>query len=177
MFDSVSGYRKKIVVLLAIVTVGSAALMAISSRLAGNEPKLENSKSKANSLFINDPNFSMAANNSLGGRELFFKMILSILLVVVLGIAAIYVSKKFLPHANLSGKRVRLIETVHLGLRKAIHLLKIGNQHILIGSTAENITKLADVTGVFVQGEHTFADLSAQEADNNSRIKNDLQAY
>lgn len=177
MFYSVSGYRKKIVVLLAIVTVGSAALMTVSSRLAGNEPKLENSKSKASSLFINDPNFSMAANNNYGGSEMFFKMILSIGLVVVLGIAAIYVSKKLLPHASLSGKRVRLIETVHLGPRKAVHLLKIGNQHLLIGSTAENITKLADVTGMFVQSEHTLADLSAQEADNNSRIKNDLQAY
>ena len=157
--------------------VGSAALMVISTRLAGNEPKLEKSKLKANSLFINDPNFSMAANNNLGGSELFFKMILSIVLVVVLGIAAIYVSRKLLPHTGLAGKEMRIIETVHLGPRKAVHLLKIGNHHLLIGSTAENITRLADVTDVFVQDEDILADLSAQEADNHSRIKNDLQAY
>jgi len=171
----VSGYRKKIVVLLAIITLGSAALMVASPYLKGNESKLENSKT--NSLYVNDPNFSIAAKNNLGRSELFSKMVLSILLVVALGAAAIYASRKLLPHTGLSGKEMKIIETVHLGPRKSVHLLKIGGRRLLIGSTAENITKLADVTDVLGQNEGTFADLSAQEADSNSRIKNDLQTY
>jgi len=70
-----------------------------------------------------------------------------VLLVVVLGTAAIYILKKFGARiTNLPGKKVRIIETVHLGPRRAVHLLKAGNRELLIGSTTESITKLADVT-------------------------------
>jgi flagellar biosynthetic protein FliO len=76
---------------------------------------------------------------------------ISVLLVGGLGAAAIYTSRKLLPRiTNLPGKKIRIIETVHLGPRKAIHLVEIGNQQILVGSTNENIRKLADVTDAFV---------------------------
>jgi flagellar biosynthetic protein FliO len=166
----VSGYKKRIILLPAIIAISSIALTVISAQSSNNEPRLENSKSKTNILFANDPNFSMAANNNLGGSRIYFKMMLSILLIIALGIAAIYISKKLLPHTGLQGKEMRIIETVHLGPRKTVHLLKIGNQHLLIGSTAENITKLADVTDVLPQSHNHLADLPIQETDNNSRI-------
>jgi flagellar biosynthetic protein FliO len=160
-------YRKKIVVFLITVTLGSGVLLVCSARSANDGTKLENSpvlaspqvraKSKAGSLFANDPNFSDRPDGSAGNQELFFKMMLSVLFVVALGAAAIYVSKKFLPKiTNLPGKEIRVVETVHLGPRKAVHLLEIGNQRLLIGSTNENITRLADLTTA-------FTDLSAQE--------------
>ena len=160
-------YRKKIVVFLITVTLGSGVLLVCSARSATDRTELENSpvpespqvraKSKAGSLFANDPNFSGRPDGSAGNQELFFKMMLSVLFVVALGAAAIYVSKKFLPKiTNLPGKEIRVVETVHLGPRKAIHLLEIGSQRLLIGSTNENITRLADLTS-------TFTDLSAQE--------------
>ena len=86
---------------------------------------------------------------------------LSVLLVAVLGAAAIYASRKLLPRiTNLPGKKIRIVETVHLGPRKALHLVEIGDQRLLIGSTNESITKLADVTAA-------FAELSAKDADDN----------
>lgn len=116
------------------------------------------------SIVANDPNLPVEPVDSLGTRELFFKMLLAVLLVVVLGVAIIYISKKFLPSiTNLSGKKVRIVETVHLGPRKTVHLLRVGNQQLLIGSTSDSITMLADVT-------NASADLSAQETDNNENI-------
>ncbi len=116
----------------------------------------------SSSLFANDPNFSEESGSSLGTRELFFKMMFSVLLVVALGVATIYVSKKFLPSiTNAPGKVIRIIETVHLGPRKTVHLLKVDNRRLLIGSTGESITMLADVT-------NASADLSAQETDDNN---------
>ena len=86
-------------------------------------------------------------------------MMLSVLIVVALGAAAIYTSRKLLPRiTNLPGKEVRIVETIHIGPRKTLHLLKIGNQCLLLGSTGENITKLADVTDA-------LADLPTQEID------------
>ena len=130
-----------------------------SVQSAADGPKSNKSTFKTDSLFANDPNFANRAGDKLGIGELSYKMLISVLLVVVLGAAAIYVSKKLLPRiTNLPGKEIRLVETVHLGPRKAVHLLKIGNQKLLIGSTSERITKLADVTDGLM-------DFSSQETD------------
>ena len=168
VFYNVAGYKKKIVAFLVTVALGGSVLVVCSARSAteGSESKnskfeIQNSKSKAGFLFANDPNFSERLTDSAGSQELFFKMMLSVLLVAVLGVTAIYVSKKLLPKiTNLPGKEIRIIETAHLGPRKAVHLLEIGGRRFLIGSTNENITKLVDITG-------TLTDLSAQEMDNN----------
>ncbi len=80
-------------------------------------------------------------------REFFYKMLVSILVVAVLGAGVIYLSKKLLPKmSNLPGKQIRVIETNHLGQRKSLHLINIGSRRLLIGSTNEAITMLADVT-------------------------------
>ncbi len=162
-------YKKKIVVFLITVALGSGVLLVCSARSATDGTELvsaeaeavaglENSKpkgslltgeSKSNSfsLFENDPIFSTKTGDKPGIRELFFKMMFSVLFLVVLGVAAIYVSKRFLPKiTKLPSKEIRIAETVHLGPRKAVHLLEIGNRRLLIGSTNENITRLADLT-------------------------------
>ena len=97
---------------------------------------------------------------------MFFKMMFTVLLVLALGAATIYISKKFLPRfANLPGKKIRVIETVHLGPRKAVHLIKIADRQLLIASTTENITKLADVSEAFSE-----IDFSTTQPDNNEDI-------
>jgi len=183
-------YSKKIVVFLITVTLGSGLLLVCSAKSATDGTELvsaeveaadglENSKpkgslltgeSKSGSLFENDYNFPMRMNNSSGSRELFFKFMVSLLFLVALGAAAIYVSKRFLPKiTNLSGKKIRIAETVHLGPRKAVHLLEVGEQRFLIGSTNENITRLADLTSPASASAETSAlmELSLQEMDNN----------
>ena len=163
MFYSVVGFKKKIVAFLVTIALGSGVLVLCSAQSATDRsvPTGGGSKSKAGSLFANDPNFSERQSDSAGSRELFYKMVLSVLLVVALGVAAIYVSKKLLPKiTNLPGKEIRIVETVHLGPRKAVHLLEIGDRRFLVGSTNENITKLADITG-------TLTDLTAQEMNND----------
>ena len=150
-------YRKKIVVFLITVTLGSGVLLVCSAQsptdgteLVSAEAEavagLENSKSQSGSLFENDPKISMRKSDRPSSRELFFKMMVSVLFLIALGAAAIYVSKRFLPKiTNLSGKEIRITETVHLGPRKAVHLLEVGERRFLIGSTNENITRLADL--------------------------------
>ncbi len=160
-------YRKIIVVFLITIALGSGVLLVCSAKSATDGTELvsaeaeavaglENSKpkgslltgeSKSGSLFENDPNFSTRTGDRLSTRELFFKFMASLLFIVALGAAAIYVSKKFgAKITNLPGKEIRIAETVHLGPRKAVHLLEIGERRFLIGSTNENITRLADLT-------------------------------
>ena len=84
---------------------------------------------------------------------------LAVVFVIVLGAAAIYVSKRLLPKiANRPSKEIRIVETVHLGPRKAVHLIEVGKRRFLIGSTNESIRELAEVTA-------GFPDLSEQDID------------
>ena len=85
-------------------------------------------------------------------------MMVSVVLVVVLGAVAIYASKRLVGKiANLPGKKIKIVETAHLGPRKAVHLLRIGDRCLLIGSTNDNITKLADLTTEIVIQETLLA--------------------
>ena len=93
----------------------------------------------------NDTGFT--GSSFFDGTELFYKTMLAVVLVAILGGAAIFMTKRFLPKiANLQGREIRIIETVHLGPRKSVHLIEIGPRRLLIGSTNENIRKLADLT-------------------------------
>jgi len=154
------GRNRRIVMFLAIATLGGGALVVCLARSpAHGAEKL--SSDNYSLLSTDDPNFLARESNNFSGRELFFKMMFSVLLVVVLGGVAIYISRRFLPRiANLPGKEIHVLETAHLGPHKAVHLLKIGNQRFLIGSTTENITKLAELTEVFTE-------VSAPQMDDN----------
>jgi flagellar biogenesis protein FliO len=159
MLYSMTGYKKKIVTFLVTAVMVGTMLVVCLGQLNADGPQSTDSKLKAGFLFAGDPNFPAKADDGFGGRELFFKTMFMVVLVAILGVAAIYVSKKLLPRiTNLPGKEIHIAETVHLGPRKTVHLLRIGHQWLLIGSTNENITKLADVTDA-------LADVSAQEKD------------
>jgi flagellar biogenesis protein FliO len=92
------------------------------------------------------PSLLVGSNSNVSVKGLFYKMLVMVLLMLVLGAAVIYVSRKLLPKINLPGKKIQIAETVHLGNRKSLHLVKIGSKTILVGSTNESITNLADVS-------------------------------
>ena len=147
--------------LLTVVLFSGVVLVCPAQSEA--EESAKSVSAKSGSLYGNDPNLIIGSDSNSEAGRLFFKMILMVSLVIVLGIAAVYLSKKLLPgFSRLPGKRIQVSETVHLGPRKAIHLIKIGKQTLLIGSTNENITRLADVTGSLSE-----PDLPAKPIDNN----------
>lgn len=164
MLDSVTVYKKKSVTFLVMALLIGTILVVCLDQSKAEEENITNSKSKTGFLLAGDPNFTAGTNNGFGNQELFFKTMLMVVLVAVLGVAAIYASKKLLPKiTNLPGKEIHIAETVHLGPRKTVHLLSIGNQWLLIGSTNENITKLADVTDA-------LTDLQTKEMDTVRRV-------
>ncbi|MHC4074203.1 MAG: flagellar biosynthetic protein FliO [Planctomycetota bacterium] len=157
-----TGFKKRIVVFLTTVALGGSVLLVCSAQSATEseesildpcQPQVE-AESETGFLFADDPDLSDRTDYGPGG----LRVALAVLFVVALGAGAIYVSKKLLPRiANLPGKQIRVVETVYLGPRKAVHLIEIGDRRLLIGSTNENIRKLADITG-------ELPDLSSQEA-------------
>jgi flagellar biosynthetic protein FliO len=167
----VAEFKIRILVFLTTVAMGGIVLVICSAQSTTNNMESEGSgldsdQSKAatkseDSLFANDQDFFGKSEYNPVEREFSVRAILAVLFVLALFIAAIYVSKKLLPKiSNLPGKEIRIIETVHLGPRKAVHLLQIENRRLLIGSTNENITKLADLSGKLL-------DLSSEEVNYN----------
>ncbi len=143
---AVAECRIKTVAILVAAVMGFVVVLC-PFQPANAASGLQNTPSEPNLLTGKDPNLITPQNGNYGGMELFLKMMLSVLLVVVLGIAAVYVSRRLLPKLkNLPGRRIKVVETVHLGPRKAVHLLEIDNQCILVGSTNDRIIKLADIT-------------------------------
>jgi flagellar biosynthetic protein FliO len=87
----------------------------------------------------------------------------ALIFLIVLSIGAFYVSKRLLPKlSNRPSKEIRIVETVHLGPRKAVHLIEVGNRRFLIGSTNENIRKLAEVTAGFPDLSESDIDLGSE---------------
>jgi len=166
----VTGFKKKITVFLATALFGSVGLIVCSAQSSTNgvgpekaQPEVDQSQATAESnnapLFTNDSNFFGRPDyNSVGG-EFSVRAVIAVLFVLALFIAAIFVSRKLLPKiTNLPGKEIRIVETVHLGPRRAVHVIAVNNRRFLIGSTNENVTKLADLGG-------DLTDLSAKEAN------------
>ena len=163
--------RKNFLFLITVVLV-SGVLVICSAQPISNGMESEKSQpdpnqpqagteSTNNPLFANDPNFFRGSDFNSGGAGFSVRAVLAVLFVLALFIAAIYVSKKLLPKiSNLPGKEIRIVETIHLGPRKAVHLLEIDNRRFLIGSTNENVTKLADLGS-------GLTDLSAKETNYN----------
>lgn len=174
--------KKKIILSISTIALCSSLLILRASqsdtKAMGTENKVsdpcqpaETTEPNLNYLFGKDSDIPLAPGHDTFGGELYSKTLLAVLFVLVLGIAAIYVSKKLLPKiTNLTGKEIHIVETVHLGPRKAVHLLEIGNRRFLIGSTNETISALADLNS-------TLINQSAGEIDINFEKINEQQSY
>lgn len=153
------GNQKKRIVVLCVLLVVAGGWVALASRYAGDPGQANSQTARPETSFLGDPNQLAAANVSLGGRELFLKMMLSVGLVIALGLGALYVSRKVLPKVtNTTGRQIRVIETTYLGPRKALHLVEVANQRLLIASTGDHINTLAHIGDVWL-------DLPRQEVD------------
>ena len=143
--------RSKKAVILAILLLLSSA--AVGPGAEPNDPNADESPtSESQGSFLDDPNLGKGSDLSLGSKELFVQMMLSVLLVVGLAVGALYLSKKVLPRVTrAAGKEIRVVETTYLGPRKALHLVQIGSQKLLIGSTNESIATLAHVGDAWLE--------------------------
>jgi len=101
-----------------------------------------------------DGPLTLRTERSGGGIWLILAYALTLLLLA--GVA-VFVAKRFLPRlfpklGLPGGKNVSVVETVHLGPRKTVHVLRVGRRKYLVGGTREQLSMLADVTDAFEAG-------------------------
>ena len=134
--------KKKAVIYLTLIAMSGLALIVCRGAESPNKPahsaKYTVSSNKNNVVEKDVPYKSDT-------RTLFYRMMVSVFVVFVLGAVAIFFSKKFGPRiTNLAGRQIHVIETVRIGSNRTIHLLEVDGRKILIGATNDQITKLAE---------------------------------
>lgn len=150
--------NRRILILLVALLAGGV-VVAFGARSAGQEAQETVEKPDTGMAFLNDENLTDGANGAFDNGGLLARMMLSIGIVVILAVAAFYVSKKVLPKVtHTKGKEIQVVETTFLGPRKMLHLVQVGNQKLLVGSTNETITTLAHI-------DDAWLDLSKQDID------------
>jgi len=134
-------------ILLFIAALGLRGSKSATPLLLSQENAADASFNLQDTNSSKEPNY---LNNNLPKfetSELFYKMLTAVFIVIVLGIVAIYFSRKLLPRiAHIPGREIRIIETAHIGPRRSLHIIKVAHRKLLIAATNETITKLADLT-------------------------------
>ena len=90
-------FKKKIGVFLLTVVLCSGTTFVYSAQSDADESTKSLSLDNSDSVYSTQPNLTTESDGNLDAGGLFFKMILMVLLVIVFGAAAIYLSKKLLP--------------------------------------------------------------------------------
>lgn len=158
-----NGNGKKIAALGLLLVVGGTWAGLASRYTAQAEPVRPQAAADARS-FLDDPNSTSFTGISLDNGDLFLRMMLAVGVVAGLGVGALYLSRKVLPRmVNTTGREIRIVETTCLGPRKALHLVEVGHQRLLIASTTDRITMLTPV------GE-TWLDIPKQPIDDKVEL-------
>jgi len=135
-------------VVLAVCLVGQVLLRSDLCKAGDDTTKTDKSVSESEASTWSADGWDLDKGSSGTGGKLMRQFAVAIGFVALLGFCAWYVSKKFGPKLGITrGKDISIVETIHLGSHRSLHLLEVGGRiKLLIGSTNENISILADVT-------------------------------
>ncbi|HSV27531.1 MAG TPA: flagellar biosynthetic protein FliO [Sedimentisphaerales bacterium] len=90
---------------------------------------------------------SIIGQHALDTSEALKTLVTSALLIIVLGAAAIYLARRIMPKVNAAmGRELKVIESIRLGPGRQVHIIGVGSRRLLIGSAAESVTYLTEVS-------------------------------
>ena len=141
--------------LLAVVVVVTMSSRWGFAAEKGSETDKKGPAVSDNSQVKRDGRMPWAGNNKIpgfidgqdDGRGALTQMLVYSVIIVILGVVAIVVIKKFLPKIQRSGgKNLSIIETAYISPRSSVHLLGVGTKKYLISRSGEGVSLLAEVT-------------------------------
>jgi flagellar biogenesis protein FliO len=131
--------NKKRLLLMSALTLAVCIGAVYVSRARAESPK------PAAPSWAQDPNLQLSSATSTS--DALKRLVISVVVVVVVGSVAIWASKKYLPRISaVKGKNMRVLDTVQLAPNRALHIVEVGSQKFLIGSSVDSVRMLADVT-------------------------------
>ena len=126
----------------APVRAAAAAAKAVADRPADDQ----GTPGKTLLLGKPDQTLTLGATDK-GTGNLIWESLAAVLIILILGGGILFVMRRLMPRiAQARGKQILLMETFHLGPQRALHLVQVGGQRLLLGISRDNIRLLADVT-------------------------------
>lgn len=96
--------------------------------------------------------------------DMLWNMLASVVIILVLGGACLFLIKRVLPRINRpSGRTVRVLETSYLGPQKMIHLVHVGSRKFLLASSKDTISVIADVTAALETDDELHSSQGGEE--------------
>ena len=136
---------KKRVTLLALLALMGCGAAVCVSRAQTNAPAKTATTAYWGYGDANQPTSIPPQNSSTS--EAVKTLMTSIVVLIVIGTAAIYAAKKWLPKiSGTKGRYIAVMESVQLAPNRAVHIIQVGSQRFLLGSSNESVRMLADVT-------------------------------
>jgi flagellar biogenesis protein FliO len=145
-------FKKKFLILCAVLVICMTAGRLLSSPDAtGQSPNVGGSVQKDQSNeSIEWSDYDSDSNQATENAQykLLKQFAVAVFFVIVLGIGAYYFSRKLVPRFTaIRGKDISVVETIHLGQNRTLHMIEVGgNKKLLIGSTNTAINLIADIT-------------------------------
>ena len=122
-----------------------------TSALQADKPASQDETSPSN---LKQPYFDQESGDLR--LQLVRQLITMIAFVALIGIVVWWFARRYSKGLmGGKGKTVMVTETVPLGPRKMVHILEVGSRKLLLGSTADSIRFLADVTEAIGIPSHT----------------------
>jgi flagellar biosynthetic protein FliO len=124
-----------------------AGCLALPGWCAGDANSVDTSKSVQTTPLTPWKGFGTPNDKLPKQTDLFRQFATAIGFVAVLGIGAYYVSRRWGPRWNPArGRHLRIIESIGLGPHRQIHLLEVDGRRLVVGSTAQAIGLIAEVS-------------------------------
>jgi len=136
---------KKRLILLGILLAASIAGQLLLRPCLGESKTTVNPAPTTDTLKTWTPNTDRSVD-SLGGK-LTTRFLLMLSFIAVAGFAVWWLLKKMNnPWLASKNGQLELIETMHLGPRKAVHVIRAGQKQVLLASGNDGIRFLCDLT-------------------------------
>ncbi len=153
-----------------LTTIALAGIsISVAGCLAQNKPATEASKPSAKSSpattkpaedklppALRDGEQSLKDFEYKGSPNMLWQILASVLVILVLAPVALFFAKRILPRMRVSpGKKISVLETIHIGPKKTLHILQVGGRKLLVSNAREGISMLADVTDALDKSEQS----------------------
>jgi flagellar biogenesis protein FliO len=102
--------------------------------------------------------FGLGTKEYEGGR-LLWESLAAVLVILALGGVGLFLVRRLVPRISAAkGRRISLVESLHVAPQKSVHLLQVGDRSLLVGASRDGLRLLADVTGAVPAGSAGQAD-------------------
>jgi len=130
---------------------------------------------KASGLFNEDSK----KDSVFGGYEGYTRTISTLLIVIALIVATVYVLKnKYGVRTNLgrSRKMIQVVDQVPMGVKKSVFLVKVPGKHVLLGVTNDNIGLITEIANedIAIGNGNTGGDDTVNKKEFLSLIKKSI---